>query len=543
MMGGAASSPLPPSDISLEQACIGVALTDAIEGGTLLSILEPDDFFDPFHQRIWRTLTDARRDGTQHTAITITGTMTGDPGLAELGAGYFRSLARAAPAVPNSVAYARILRDLAARRDLARLGEDLIAEAGHINGAGTACDALGHMVQERSRLIIERASPSAAITAQPFAWRDAATIPPREWVFGKHAVRRFVSVTASAGGIGKSSLALAELLSVATGRNLLNDAQPSQGRVWYIGIEDPLIEYERRIAAAMILHKLTAADIQGSFFINSGRDQSFTIATGSRDGLIIHRPLSEAIIANIREHEIALLVVDPFVAAHAVPESDNTLIQSVVGEFARIAELTGCAVELVHHVRKGGGNASNDATTADDMRGASAFGNAARSVRILTQMNKDEAIRAGVDERRRFFRVGIGKANLSLPVESGGAWRELVPITLRNGVDGINGGAADHVGAVAAWRFPNASDLASMTELGTIMGMIDAKAWRADPQAKDWVGHAVANVLGLDMTDDNAKASVKQALSGWLADGTLRKVERHDDASRKTRIFIERADR
>ena len=44
------------------------------------------------------------------------------------------------------------------------------------------------------------------IKATPFRWRDPKTIPPREWVYGWHYVRRFLSTTVAPGGVGKSSL-------------------------------------------------------------------------------------------------------------------------------------------------------------------------------------------------------------------------------------------------------------------------------------------------------------------------------------------------
>ena len=34
----------------------------------------------------------------------------------------------------------------------------------------------------------------APITATPFTWRPEAEIPPRKWLYGKHLLRRFVSV-------------------------------------------------------------------------------------------------------------------------------------------------------------------------------------------------------------------------------------------------------------------------------------------------------------------------------------------------------------
>ena len=59
---------------------------------------------------------------------------------------------------------------------------------------------------------------------------------------------------------------------------------------------------------------------------------------------------------------------------------------------------------------------------------------AARSVRVLNNMSKDEAVKAGidVDRRRFFFRSDIGKANLAPPSEKA-AWYNLASVPLGNG--------------------------------------------------------------------------------------------------------------
>src|SRR5690242_12026991 len=47
-----------------------------------------------------------------------------------------------------------------------------------------------------------QADEQTPITATQFAWRDEADIPARQWLYGKHLLRRFVSVDVAAGGTG-----------------------------------------------------------------------------------------------------------------------------------------------------------------------------------------------------------------------------------------------------------------------------------------------------------------------------------------------------
>src|SRR5436853_528387 len=63
----------------------------------------------------------------------------------------------------------------------------------------------------------------AGITATPFRWIHPFSIPPRKYLFGRHAIRQFLSSTVAPGGVGKTSNALAEGISFVCGRDLLNN--------------------------------------------------------------------------------------------------------------------------------------------------------------------------------------------------------------------------------------------------------------------------------------------------------------------------------
>jgi hypothetical protein len=74
----------------------------------------------------------------------------------------------------------------------------------------------------------EGASPSdppkkadkPVLKAVPFEWVDSAKLPRRQWLYGRHLIRKFMSCTLAPGGLGKSSMEIVEALAMATGRNL-----------------------------------------------------------------------------------------------------------------------------------------------------------------------------------------------------------------------------------------------------------------------------------------------------------------------------------
>jgi hypothetical protein len=393
-----------------------------------------------------------------------------------------------------------------------------------------------HTVEELQELVATSAfapgkEPSPRrVVATPFKWREPRSMPRRQFLYGRHIARGFVSVTGSFGGVGKTSLKIVESIALVTGHDLLGDGVPAAVPVWYLGLEDPLEEYERRVIAAALQYGIPGDEIEAGLFLDSGRDQNFVIATETPSGVRIAEPIVGAIIENLSDHRIGCVVVDPFVASHSVSENDNNKIEKVTREWARIAQVTGCGVELVHHLRKGNGTAE---PSVDDLRGGTAVPNAARSVRILAQMTKNEASNANVLERRRFFKITLGKANLFLPPEVA-EWRELKTVSLGNG----NGGPDDEVQVAARWTWPNALDGLHVSDLNKVQDRIASGEWAASAQASDWAGYAIAEVLGLDLHDSAAKARVKTLLRVWISDGALKIEPKYNTRNGRMRPMV-----
>src|SRR6201992_3601621 len=120
-----------PYDIEVEQALLGAILVDNQALERVGALIKAEHFYDPLHQRIFETMSMAVERGSfVLTPLTLHAAMKADPGLIELGGTvYLAGLASAAPAMPNVRDYARILHDLAVRRSLIRIGEDIVNTA------------------------------------------------------------------------------------------------------------------------------------------------------------------------------------------------------------------------------------------------------------------------------------------------------------------------------------------------------------------------------------------------------------------------------
>jgi hypothetical protein len=162
----------------------------------------------------------------------------------------------------------------------------------------------------------DKAAP--LIKATPFEWIDPKTLPRREFLFGTHLIRKFISVTVAPGGLGKSSLTIAEALAMVTGRPFFNGGLTQPLRVWMFNAEDPREELNRRIMGACLHYGLSESDLRGRLFVDSGREAEIVIAVEERDGFKIVRPVVKAVKATIIKNGIDVLIVDPFVSTHNV---------------------------------------------------------------------------------------------------------------------------------------------------------------------------------------------------------------------------------
>jgi replicative DNA helicase len=119
-----------PYDVDVEQALLGAVLIDNYALERASALLKPEHFYDPLHQRLFEAIERMWAKGHAVTPLTLKAAMEQDAGLAEVGGqAYLVSLARAAPALPNVKDYARILADLAMRRELIHIGEDIVNTA------------------------------------------------------------------------------------------------------------------------------------------------------------------------------------------------------------------------------------------------------------------------------------------------------------------------------------------------------------------------------------------------------------------------------
>ncbi|CAO4171635.1 hypothetical protein IHEIED_01832 [Methylorubrum populi] len=122
-------------------------------------------------------------------------------------------------------------------------------------------------------------------------------------------------------------------------------------------------------------------------------------------------------------------------------------------------------------------------------------------------MSSEEAEKAQVAsvDRRRFFRVDDGKANMAAPLERAD-WRELIGVGLGNS---DRDSPEDIVGVVRPWTMPGLFDAVEADSLRKTQAAIAAGNWAESSQAGNWAGYAVAGALGIDADTAGGKSRIK----------------------------------
>jgi hypothetical protein len=310
--------------------------------------------------------------------------------------------------------------------------------------------------------------------ADPALWIDdgdwaEADIPCRPWVVPGYALRGSVTLVTGPPSAMKSSVMLAWAVAIALHREFGRFQPLAAGKVIIYNVEDDMHEQRRRLSAALRQFGAAPVDIQQKI-IRVGPSTIGTLVQREAAGEISFTGTMTAIVELIKMHKPSVLIVDPLAELHTAEENDNTALRAVIAEFRKIAVLYNLAVVILHHTRKGSGQAAGDPESA---RGASSIIGAVRVAVTLTGMTEDDAKAFGMPTdpaaRSHYVRMDDAKSNYA-PLRSA-QWFEKLAIELDNG---------DTVAAAVPWIPPQAK-VATHTELAALASAIELGAPGGEP--------------------------------------------------------------
>ena len=116
-----------PHNIEAEQSLLGAILVNNDAFYRVSDFLEPKHFFEPMHQTIYETAGSLIRMGKVATPVTLKTFLPADTDIGGMTVGqYLARLAAEATTIINAQDYGRTIYDLSLRRDLIRIGEDMV---------------------------------------------------------------------------------------------------------------------------------------------------------------------------------------------------------------------------------------------------------------------------------------------------------------------------------------------------------------------------------------------------------------------------------
>ena len=119
-----------PHNIEAEQALLGAILVNNDAFYRVSDFLEPQHFYEPIHRQIYEVAREMIRAAKRANPVTIKTFLPEEEKIGELTVGsYLARLAAEATTIINAEDYGRSIHDLAVRRSLIGVGEDMVNEA------------------------------------------------------------------------------------------------------------------------------------------------------------------------------------------------------------------------------------------------------------------------------------------------------------------------------------------------------------------------------------------------------------------------------
>ena len=119
-----------PHSIEAEQQLLGGILNNNDLFYSLEDKIDPAHFYDPVHSRIFDVISNRIKDGKLASAVTVNTFLTEDEGLKELGGSSYLAQLMAGSVASSAIKdYSKLVYDLAIRRELIVLGQEISSRA------------------------------------------------------------------------------------------------------------------------------------------------------------------------------------------------------------------------------------------------------------------------------------------------------------------------------------------------------------------------------------------------------------------------------
>ncbi len=235
-----------PHNLEAEQALLGCLMFDNGAYERLYDGLMARHFYEPFHQRLFTVIEEQIRIGHLAEPIVLVDKFKNDQAFNDLGGiRYFADLVDRAPPAANASDYARVIYDLALRRELIRLGGEIARAA---TGQGADDLSARDQIESAEAQLFELAEKGTSSTGfVPFSEAVTGALTLAEEAFHRDGglsgiATRLSDLDRQIGGLHKSDLiilagrpsmgktALATNIAMNIARNYRYEPQPDGTR-------------------------------------------------------------------------------------------------------------------------------------------------------------------------------------------------------------------------------------------------------------------------------------------------------------------------
>ncbi|MGF6395045.1 AAA family ATPase [Pseudomonas plecoglossicida] len=199
----------------------------------------------------------------------------------------------------------------------------------------------------------------------------------------------------AAGGIGKTTLALFEAVTLALGRELWGRTPERPVRTLLVSREDARETLAARLCAIMAFMQLGGDErtqVLRNVMVLDLSGESFRLSAIERDVVVPHRENLDRLLDACREWKPDWIIFDPLVSFGVGESRVNDAEQGLIEAFRVLRNGLDCCVEGIHHT----GKANARDKTADQYtgRGGSALADGCRMVVVINPLDAGEWLKA-----------------------------------------------------------------------------------------------------------------------------------------------------
>lgn len=258
---------------------------------------------------------------------------------------------------------------------------------------------------------------------------------PRDWIFTNEIMRRILTGIVAPGGIGKSALTIAIAVAAATGDGqhlgwtLAEGSNKHRYKTLLISNEDDKAELKRRVRAACAVHEMEdRSPLQGWIHSYADEYNPFVSHVRVKGELTANEKDLAALEQYVREHQIDIVIFDPFVEMHRGDEKDAGDVAMVMQRLRTLCVKVNVAGIIVHHSRKTKAGEEYLPGEADDARGSGAFRANVRRMYTLLRPSKEDIEKYNMKTvARRRLRLDVAKGSYSAD-DGAPKWYEVLSV-------------------------------------------------------------------------------------------------------------------